>query len=201
MLRIEHDAWIHLTPTRPIRLFAVTSTAGFTCCTFHDEPRFRASEESPSQMVRQVYPSTPSALRSKPAATTASADFSLRFAPSPFQAQGEISPGKNAILPRTTAGFTLPPFDHKSFAICCPLALVGIALYPVLVHRLAVSIHASSPHSVTLMQLRFTSFAVVSLRWDFHPQDCAHAGRTTKTPPAPKRRRGFVYWVFSAYRD
>ena len=30
------------------------------------------------------------------------------------------------------------------------------------------------------MQLRFTSFAVVSLRRDFHPQDCAHAGRTTK---------------------
>ncbi|VVQ23467.1 hypothetical protein PS938_05415 [Pseudomonas fluorescens] len=32
------------------------------------------------------------------------------------------------------------------------------------------------------MQLRFTSFAVVSLRRDFHPQDCAHAGRTQKTP-------------------
>jgi hypothetical protein len=28
--------------------------------------------------------------------------------PSPFQAQGEISPGKNAILPRATAGFTPP---------------------------------------------------------------------------------------------
>ncbi len=103
-----------------------------------------------------------------------------RYTPSPFQAQGEISPGKDAILPRTTAGFTLPPFDHKSFAVHCPLALVDIALYPVLVHRLAVSIHASSPHSVALMQLRFTSFAVVSLRQDFHLQDCAHAGRTTK---------------------
>jgi hypothetical protein len=29
-----------------------------------------------------------------PTATTAFADFSLRFAPSPFQARGEISPGK-----------------------------------------------------------------------------------------------------------
>ncbi|MEO8135254.1 MAG: hypothetical protein ABI831_14880, partial [Betaproteobacteria bacterium] len=48
----------------------------------------------------------------------------------------------------------------------------------VLVHRLAVSLHASFPHSVTLMQLRFASFAVISLRWDFHPQECAHAGRT-----------------------
>jgi hypothetical protein len=30
------------------------------------------------------------------------------------------------------------------------------------------------------MQLRFTSFAVVSLREDLHLQDCAHAGRTCK---------------------
>jgi hypothetical protein len=73
-------------------------------------------------------------------------------------------------------------FDHKSFAIFGSLALIGFALYPVLVHRLAVSIHASSPHSVALMQLRFTSFAVASLRRDFHPQDCAHAGRTKKRP-------------------
>jgi hypothetical protein len=70
--------------------------------------------------------------------------------------------------------------DHKSFAIYGSLALIGFALYPVLVHRLTVSIHASSPHSVALMQLRFTSLAVVSLRRDFHPQDCAHAGRTIK---------------------
>jgi hypothetical protein len=28
--------------------------------------------------------------------------------------------------------------------------------------------------------LRFTSFAVINSRWDFHPQECAHAGRTTK---------------------
>lgn len=120
-----------------------------------------------------------SALRQKKKTTTASADFSLRLAPSPFQAQGKISPGKNAILHRTTAGSTLPPLDHESFAVACPLALVGIALYPILVHRLAASLHASSPHSVTLMQLRFTSFAVVNSRWDFHPQDCAHAGRTS----------------------
>ncbi|WP_188265545.1 hypothetical protein [Pseudomonas sp. PSB11] len=56
--------------------------------------------------------------------------------------------------------------------------VVAFALYPVHAHRLAVSIRASSPHSVTLMQLRFTSFAVANLRRDFHTQDCAHAGRT-----------------------
>ena len=110
----------------------------------------------------------------------AAADFSLRVTTSPFQAQGEISPGKNALLHCTTAGFTPLRLDHKSFAEFGPLALLGNAFYPVLVHRLAVSLHASSPHSVTLMQLRFTSFAVINLRRDFHPQACAHAGRTNK---------------------
>jgi hypothetical protein len=53
-------------------------------------------------------------------------------------------------------------FDHKCFAATCPLALLGAALYPLLVHRLAASLHASSPHSVTLMQLRFASFVVIN---------------------------------------
>ena len=57
---------------------------------------------------------------------------------SPFQAQGEISPGKNALLHCTTAGFTPPRLDHKGFAVSCPLALLGSAFYPVLVHRLAI---------------------------------------------------------------
>jgi len=30
------------------------------------------------------------------------------------------------------------------------------------------------------MQLRFTSFAVINLRRDLHPQECARAGRTMK---------------------
>jgi len=30
------------------------------------------------------------------------------------------------------------------------------------------------------MQLRFTLFVVINLRRDFHPQVCAHAGRTIK---------------------
>lgn len=58
--------------------------------------------------------------------------------PSPFQAQGEISPlGKNAPLRCTAAGFTPLRLDHESFAAFCPLALLGSAFYPVLVHRLA----------------------------------------------------------------
>jgi hypothetical protein len=98
----------------------------------------------------------------------------------PFQAQGEISQGKNALLHCTTAGFTPPRLGHKSFAVLGPLALPDNAFYPVLVHLLAASLCASSPHSVTLMQLRFASFAVANSREDFHLQDCAHAGRTIK---------------------
>ncbi|WP_218968727.1 hypothetical protein, partial [Massilia eurypsychrophila] len=75
--------------------------------------------------------------------------------------------------------------DHKSFAVSCPLALQSSALYPILVHRLAVSLHASSPQSVALPQLRFASLAVVSSRRDLHPQECAHAGRTQKKKKNP----------------
>ncbi|WP_217910884.1 hypothetical protein, partial [Paraburkholderia youngii] len=64
--------------------------------------------------------------------------------------------------------------------VYCPLALIGSASYPVLVHRLAVSLHASSLRPVALAQLRFASLAVINLRWDLHPQECAHAGRTMK---------------------
>ena len=54
---------------------------------------------------------------------------------------------------------------------------------------------ASSPRSVALAQLQFTSLAVASSRRDLHPQKRAHAGRTTKRatraglrPCAPRRR-------------
>ena len=63
------------------------------------------------------------------------------------------------------------------------LALIDVASYPVLVHRLTVALLASSPRLVTLTQLRFTSLAVVSSREDFHLQDRAHAGRTKKRTP------------------
>ena len=49
-------------------------------------------------------------------------------------------------------------------------------------------VHASSPRSVTLTQLRFTSFAVINLQRDSHPQECAHAGRTNKKA-SPKAGR------------
>jgi hypothetical protein len=97
---------------------------------------------------------------------------------SPFQAQGEISPGKNIDLRCTTAGFTSPRLDHNGFATVCPLALLGSAFYPVPVRRPAVSFHASFTPSSRLDALRFPSLAVTSSREDFHLQVNAHAGRT-----------------------
>jgi len=44
-------------------------------------------------------------------------------------------------------------------------------------------LHASSPRSVTLAQLRFASFAAASLWEDLHLQECAHAGRTENGDP------------------
>ena len=44
------------------------------------------------------------------------------------------------------------------------------------------TLHASSPRSVALTQLRFACLAVASLAGDLHPEECAHAGRTSKKP-------------------
>ena len=96
--------------------------------------------------------------------------------------------GKKALRHCTTAGSTPPHLDHESFAVFCPLALLGSAFYPVLVHRLAASLHASSPNSVALMQLRSASFAVINLRRELHPQECAYAGRIKNQP----RTLGFL---------
>jgi hypothetical protein len=185
----KHDAWIHLTPTRPIWFFAVTRTSGFTCCASHDEPRIRASEAYPFRMVRQTYPSAPWALRrrfrpSRPSPQLLWPLLTSRpgFHRRPFRHEARSPQVRTHSFPAQPPDLRRLILDHKSFAVSGPLALIGTAFYPVLVHRLAVSLHASSPRSVTLPQLRFTSLTVVSLREDLHLQEYAHAGRTNKKP-------------------
>ena len=143
-------------------------------------------------MVRQNYPSAPLTLRRRfrpsqpslrllwPLLTSRS---SLRRRP--FRHEARSPQVRTQSFPAQPPNLRRLILDHKSFAVACPLALIGNASYPVLVHRLAVSIHTSFPQSVALPQLRFTSFAVVSLREDLHLQDCAHAGRTMKKPGSP----------------
>ena len=82
--------------------------SGFTLISHTGELRDCEHLRHSKSENQRATPPIPSALRSMLAATMASADFSLRVSTSPFQAQGEISPGKNAILHRTTAGFTPP---------------------------------------------------------------------------------------------
>src|ERR1700724_2519032 len=97
---------------------------------------------------------------------------------SPFQAQGEISPGKDIDLRCTTAGSTSPCLGHNSFAVDCPLAVLGSAFYPVPVRRPAASLPASFTPASRSDALRFASLAVTSSREDFHLLVNAHAGHT-----------------------
>ena len=60
-----------------------------------------------------------------------------------------------ALLHCTTAGYTPPRFDHKSFLVLRPVALLGSASYPILVHRLTVYVPRflptlGHPHAVAL---------------------------------------------------
>ena len=104
--------------------------------------------------------------------------------PSPFQALGEGSPGKNALLHRTTAALRHFALVTRAlrFSARSPCSAAPSMRFLFIGSRF--TLHASFPHSVTLVQLRFTSFAVTSLWRDLHPQECAHAGRTEKTPLA-----------------
>jgi len=69
----------------------------------------------------------------------ASADFSLRIClRRPFRHKARSPQVRAALLHRTTAAFTPPRLGHESFAVSCPLALLGNAFYAVLVYRLAI---------------------------------------------------------------
>ena len=71
--------------------------------------------------------------------------------------------------------------DHESFAVVCPLALIGVAFYPVSVRRpAAYALRFLPTGEVTLPQLRFASVAMVSFWEDLHLQGICHAGRTNQ---------------------
>ena len=133
-------------------------------------------------------------------ATTASAAFSLRLSASGFGFAAASQSTHKARSPQVrTHSFAAPTpdlrrlsFDHESFAVSGPLALLGTAFYPALVHRHAASLHASSPRSVALLQLRLASFVVINLREELHLQEGAHAGRTKKYPKVLS-----LFWHFS----
>ena len=126
-----------------------------------------------------------SALRPVQAATTASADFPLaahRRRPSRHEAG---SPWVR------TPSFTARPPDLRRLALVTrasrfharsPCSAAPSIRFLCIGPRF--TLHASSPRSVALTQLRFASLAMTSSWRDLHPQECARAGRTRKSPQA-----------------
>ena len=113
-------------------------------------------------------------------ATTTSADFSLRHSRLPFRNKAR-SPQV-----RTHTFIAQPP--HLRRLALVTRALQSLACSPCLTAPSMrflfigsrLTLHASSPRSVTLTQLRFALLTVTSSQRDLHPQMCAHAGRTNK---------------------
>jgi hypothetical protein len=110
--------------------------------------------------------------------TTTSADFSLRHSRRPFR--------HKARSPQVRTHSFTPQPPHLRHLALITRASRFMARSPCLaapsMRFLYIgsrfTIHASFPHSVALMQLRFASFVVINLRRDLHPQECAHAGHT-----------------------
>src|SRR5690606_18936846 len=96
---------------------------------------------------------------------------------------GEGSPGKGS------HSFAAQPPDLRHFALITRASrftarspCLAAPSIRFLFIGSQLTLHASFPRSVALTQLRFTSFAVINLWRDLHPQECAHAGRTIKNP-------------------
>ena len=86
---------------------------------------------------------------------------------------------------QTDIGFRPERAVHGRQPLGCPVRLqfqdqmMGLIFFnTVLGHR---AVWRRKDRDGTLMQLRFTSFVVINLRRDLHPQVCAHAGRTKKS--------------------
>lgn len=143
-------------------------------CAPHDQSsdalHVRATRPSAFLLVR---PFAPNQCPLRPLLTSRSGS-----PPSPFQARGEIPQVR-------THSSAAEPSNLRRFALIKrasrPLARSHCSAAPP-IRFLSISsqlmLHASFPRSIALAQLRFTSFAVINLRWDLHPQECAHIGRT-----------------------
>ena len=114
-------------------------------------------------------------------ATTTSADFSLRQSRCPFRHKAR-SPQV-----RTHTFIAQPPHLRRlalvtraSWCLAHSPCLAAPSMQFLFIGS-RFTLHASFPHSVTLMQLRFTLLTVTSSQRDLHPQVCAHAGRTGQT--------------------
>src|SRR2546422_3401616 len=114
----------------------------------------------------------------------------------PFRRKARSPQVRVALLHCTTAGSTPLRLDHESFAVSCPLALLGSAFYPVLVHRRAIYAprflptlgrpHAVALHFVCCDQLT-AGLSPPAARPSSAPQKKAPFG-LFPPPPPPHRR-------------
>lgn len=95
----------------------------------------------------------------------------------------EISRGKFDRLPRTPAGFTASVFDDLGLRSFLPARPAEPASYPVLVHQVAVLLHASFRPRLAATPLRFANPSPSS-GWveDLHLRAVEHARHTRKSP-------------------
>jgi hypothetical protein len=93
-------------------------------------------------------------------------------------------PSHPGILPRTSAGFTAPVFDDPGLRSHRPARPAAAASYPVLVHQIAVLLHASFRPHLTITPLRFANPSPSS-GWveDLHLRAVDHARHTEKAAP------------------
>src|SRR5712692_3679821 len=71
---------------------------------------------------------------------------------------------------------------RESFAVSCPLALLGAACYPVRVPRPADALAASFGAPLTVGAWRSAWVVTTNSPEDFHLQAIVHAGRTKMKP-------------------
>ena len=101
----------------------------------------------------------------------------------------QTSRGKTDRLHRTPAESTAPALDGYGLRGCRPARPAGSASYPVLVHRVAVLLHASFRPRLATTPLRFANPSPPS-GWieDFHLQAVSHARHTYPVEPAARSR-------------
>ncbi len=111
-------------------------------------------------------------------------------APSPFQALGEISPGKSIGCPCTSAGSTPSVLGRGELRGCAP-ARPDSTSPPIRLLFVAPQVARPAAFSDTLTRaaLRFARIVATNSPEDFHLQVDGHAGHTRR-PRANARGRG-----------
>ena len=101
----------------------------------------------------------------------------------------QTSRGKFNRLPRATAGFTTSALDGYGLRCQLPACPTPYASYPVLVHRLALLLHAAFRNHLAMIPWRFAITSPPSgCEEDFHLPAVEHARHTKKARSEDRAR-------------